>query len=50
MPAKSGKQMRLMMMTLHNPKKVHKKNKSVTKMKKKSLRDYAMGASTGIRG
>ena len=41
MPAKSEKQRKLMMMALHNPSKVHKKNRGVLKMSKSELRKFA---------
>ena len=41
MPAQSESQRRLMMMALHNPSKVHKKNRGVLKMSKSELRKFA---------
>lgn len=41
MPAKSKKQRRMMAIALHEPGKLHKKNKAVVSMSKEELHKYA---------
>jgi len=40
MPATSEKQRKLMMLALHSPGKVNKKNRSVLKMSKRQLKEF----------
>jgi uncharacterized protein YjiK len=48
MPAKSKKQRRLMAIAEHAPEKLYKRNRSVKKMSKKSLHDFASTKEKGL--
>lgn len=41
MPAKTEKQRRLMAIALHQPTKLHKKNRGVLKMSDRQLREFS---------
>lgn len=48
MPAVSKAQLTLMRIAEHHPEKVSKKNKAVTKMNKKQLKEFAKPASKSL--
>jgi Protein of unknwon function (DUF3008). len=48
MPSVSKAQSRLMRLAEHHPEKVYKKNKSVTKMSKQDLHDFAKTKEKGL--
>jgi hypothetical protein len=48
MPAKSKKQRRAMAIAKHHPSKLYKKNRSLLKMSKKQLHEYASTKEKGL--
>lgn len=48
MPAKSKAQRRLMAIAEHSPEKLYKRNRSVAKMSRSSLRDFASTKEKGL--
>ncbi len=48
MPAVSKKQRKMFAIALHDPKKLHKKNRGVMKMDKMSMEEFARTSEKGL--